>query len=108
MELLSEPLIDNDQSSNIFLVSESRTALSQRVHRALHQIETMLPEGAGYWLGGYTPADAYLYTALRWIPGLNWDLPQAIDLSPYVRTMSIMNRVAARPSTRDVLELEGA
>jgi glutathione S-transferase len=106
MELLSEPLIDDDRSGNIILVVESRRALSQGVHRALHRIEATLPEGDGYWLGDYTPADAYLYTVLRWMPGLNWDLPQAIDLSPYVRTTSIMNRVAARPSTRAVLEHE--
>lgn len=108
MELLSGPLIDGDKSANIVLMSGSRTALSQGIHRALYRIETILPEGDGYWLGDYTPADAYLYTVLRWMPGLNWDLPQAIDLSPYVRTISIMNRVAARPSTRAVLELEGA
>lgn len=108
MELLSEPLIDDDKSGNILLVSQSRKALSQGVHRALHRIETMLPEDDGYWLGDYTPADAYLYAVLRWIPGLNWDLPQAIDLSSYARAMSIMDWVAARASTQAVLELEGA
>lgn len=106
MAMVSEPLIDDDQSDNVLLVSLSRKALVARVNRLLERIDSMLP-ASGYWLGDYTPADIYLFTVLRWIPGLNWDLAEPIDLSSCVRLQALTERIDSRPLTQAALKAEG-
>ena len=106
MAMVGEPLIDDDQSDNIFLVSLSRKALVARVNRLLERIDSMLP-ASGYWLGDYTPADIYLFTVLRCIPGLNLDLVEPIDLSFCVRLQALTERIDSRPLTQAALKAEG-
>ncbi len=106
MAMVGEPIIDDDQSDNIFLVSLSRKALVARINRLLERIDSMLP-ASGYWLGDYTPADIYLFTVLRWILGLNWDLVVPIDLSSCVRLQALTERIDSRPLTQAALKAEG-
>lgn len=103
--MVGEPLIDDDQSDNFLLVSLSRKALVAKVNRLLARIDSMLPTG-DHWLGDYTPADIYLFTVLRWIPGLNWDLVEPIDLSSCIRLQALMDRIASRPITQAALKSE--
>lgn len=106
MAMVGEPLIDDDQSDNIILVSLSRKALVARINRLLERIDGMLT-ASGYWLGDYTPADIYLFTVLRWIPGLNWDLVVPIDLSSCVWIQALTERIDSRPLTQAALKAEG-
>ena len=54
-----------------------------------------------YLMGDYTVADAYLYTVLRWAPGLG------INLSPWPVLKDYMERIAARPAVKTALKEEG-
>ncbi len=106
MTMVGEPLIDDDQSDNILLVSLSRKALVVRVNHLLERIDGMLP-ASGYWLGDYTPSDIYLFTVLRWITALNWELVEPIDLSSCVRLQALTERIDSRPLTQAALKAEG-
>lgn len=106
LAMVGEPFIDDDQSDNILLVSLSRKALVGKVNRLLERIDGMLPVD-GYWLGDYTPADIYLFTVLRWIPGLNWDLAEPIDLSSCARLQALAERIDSRSLTQAALKAEG-
>ena len=55
-------------SANIVLMSESRTALSRTSIVRYIESKPCCPKATAT-VGDYTPADAYLYTVLRWIPG---------------------------------------
>ena len=50
---------------------------------------------------GFSVADAYLYTVLRWTK------PMQIDLSRWPNLVAYMERVGARPKVKDALKAEG-
>jgi glutathione S-transferase len=54
-----------------------------------------------YLMGHFTVADAYLFTVLRWAPGLG------INLSPWPVLKDYMERIAARPAVKTALKEEG-
>jgi glutathione S-transferase len=58
--------------------------------------------GKDYLMGkGFTVADAYLYTVLRWTK------PMQIDLAKWPNVVAYMERVGARPNVKDALKAEG-
>jgi len=58
--------------------------------------------GKDYLMGkGFTVADAYLYTVLRWTK------PMQMDLSKFPNVVTYMERVGARPNVKDALKAEG-
>ena len=59
-------------------------------------------EGRNYLMGDeFTVADAYLFTILRWAPGVNLDLSRWPVLAKY------QERIAERPAVQQALEEEG-
>jgi glutathione S-transferase len=50
---------------------------------------------------GFSVADAYLYTVLRWTK------PMQIDVSRWPNLVAYMERVGARPKVKDALKAEG-
>jgi glutathione S-transferase len=58
-------------------------------------------DGRDYLMGGFTVADAYLFTVLSWSPHLGF------DLSPWPALKNYMERVAARPAVQAALKAEG-
>ena len=59
-------------------------------------------EGRNYLMGDeFTVADAYLFTILRWAPGVN------LDLSRWPPLVNYQERIAERPAVQQALEEEG-
>ena len=55
-----------------------------------------------YLLGsGFSVADAYLFTVLR------WTVPTKIDLAPFANLQAFMKRMEARPGVRAAMKAEG-
>jgi glutathione S-transferase len=58
--------------------------------------------GKDYLMGkGFSVADAYLYTTLRWTK------PMQIDMAKWPNLVAYMERVGARPKVKDALKAEG-
>ena len=71
--------------------------LSSRLDYAAKRLE-----GSNYLMGdGFTVADAYLFTILRWAPGVK------LDLSRWPTLVKYQERIAERPAVRHALEEEG-
>ena len=71
--------------------------LSNRIAFAAKRLE-----GSDYLMGDdFTVADAYLFTILRWSPGVNLDLSRWPVLAKY------QERIAERPAVHHALEEEG-
>jgi glutathione S-transferase len=59
-------------------------------------------KGRPYLLpGGFSVADAYLFTLLNWAGFTN------VDLSPYPSLVNYVERIASRPRVKEALEMEG-
>lgn len=73
----------------------------EQLHRRFGFLDRHL-DGRSYLLGeNFTVADAYCYAIL------NWTTFHRIDISPYLHMSAFMKRVAARPHTREALQIEG-
>ena len=57
--------------------------------------------GREYLMGGFTVADAYLFTVV------NWSGFVGIDLAKYPNLAAYQKRVAARPKVREAMQAEG-
>ena len=87
---LFNPKLSNEAKSVLMV------RLKQRIAYAAHALAKK-----EYLMGDYTVADAYLYTVLRWAPGLG------INLSPWPVLKDYMERIAARPAVKTALKEEG-
>lgn len=58
-------------------------------------------QGGEFLMGGFSVADAYLYTVLR------WSRLVGVDLAPWPALVQFVERVGARPAVREALQAEG-
>ena len=69
-----------------------RDIFKSRIFKRFDLIQTTL-EGQDYLMGdGFTVADAYLFTVLRWMPGFS------INLDRWPNIVAYIQRIADRPS----------
>ncbi|MDB6452615.1 glutathione binding-like protein [Falsirhodobacter sp. 20TX0035] len=89
--------------SGLFAPDQSPEALEatrQKIDRRTTQLEDMLTAD-GYWLGEFTPADAYAAVIL------NWGFVKNVDLSAYPKACALRERVLARPAVQRAMKEEG-
>jgi glutathione S-transferase len=78
-----------------------RGPVVERLSQRLAYLEEIL-KGRPYLLpGGFSVADAYLFTLLNWAGFTN------VDLSPYPSLVNYVERIASRPRVKEALEMEG-
>jgi glutathione S-transferase len=83
--------------------AEVRAAARTNVEAKLGAVEAMLADGRDYIAGGdFSPADAYLFTVVRWAPMVGI----ALDAWPALQAHHA--RIAARPATVAALAAEAA
>ena len=73
----------------------------ERLARRLAYVEAELSRRDHLLDGGYSVADAHLYTVARWLPGVG------VDLAAYPALAAHHARIAARPAVIAALEAEG-
>jgi glutathione S-transferase len=79
-----------------------RKTWTDRLNGRLDWVETQLAAHPYFMSSGFTVADAYLYTVLRWS-----DRTQ-VDLSKRPAIQAFMGRMAARPAVVEALKIEAA
>jgi glutathione S-transferase len=78
-----------------------RKAMVAKANGYLRYLDDKLA-GKDYLMGtSFTPADAYAFVVVNWTKYLD------IPLAPYPNVRAFLDRVAARPAVRRVLEAEG-
>jgi glutathione S-transferase len=82
------------------LNDDAKAALMPRLKQRLGYAAHALADKK-YLMGTFTVADAYLFTVLRWAPGLG------IDLAAWPVLKEYMERIAARPAVKAALKEEG-
>jgi glutathione S-transferase len=82
------------------LPEEMKAAGKERLARRIGLVAHAL-EGRDYLMGGFTIADAYLFTVLSWSPHLGF------DLAPWPVLKGYMERMAARPAVQASMQTEG-
>ena len=79
-----------------------KAAARANLERRLRHVDDHLGAGNAYLLGeGFSVADGYLFTVLRWMA------PIGFDLAPYPNIQAYQARVAARPAVQAALKAEG-
>lgn len=79
----------------------AREAILGRIETRLDLVERTLGDGREYLLGGYSVADAYLFTVVNWTNFLGLSLGERPHLKAF------MARMAARPAVQAALKAEG-
>jgi glutathione S-transferase len=82
------------------LNDDAKAALMPRLKQRIGYAANALVDKK-YLMDTFTVADAYLYTVLRWAPGLG------IDLAAWPVLKEYMERIAARPAVKAALKEEG-
>jgi len=80
---------------------EAKDVMRKKLRTRLAFLAEQL-KGKKYLFGdGFTAADAYLFTTLRWAPGLK------VDLNEWPVFAEYQDRIEARPAVQEALKMEG-
>jgi glutathione S-transferase len=79
----------------------TRRAQRERIEGRLRELEEHFATHVYLTREGFSVADAYAFTVLRWCGAVG------IDLAPYPNVRGFMERVGSRPSVREALAAEG-
>jgi len=82
------------------LNDDAKAALMPRLKQRIGYAAIALAERE-YLMGTFTVADAYLFTVMRWAPGLG------VDISAWPELKEYMERIAARPAVKAAMKEEG-
>lgn len=83
------------------LTDDMKVIMRGNMDRHLNWLEKKLAGRSDFLMGGFTIADAYLFTVL------NWTKFVGIDLSKWPALQAYHGRVAARPAVQATLKAEG-
>ncbi|HRD77149.1 MAG TPA: glutathione transferase GstA, partial [Hyphomicrobiaceae bacterium] len=79
---------------------EGKTNARERLATRFAHLDAHLASRDYIMGAGFTVADAYLFTTLR------WTVPTKIDLAPYPNLTAFMKRVQARPAVQEAMKAE--